>query len=100
MHVVIYTFVVRADCRAEFEREYGPHGTWVALFRGSAGFVGTELLRDQHDPRRYQTIDRWTDREAYARFRAGQADAYAALDARCEAWTERELDAGQWTAVT
>src|ERR687888_2169496 len=42
------TLVFSYDARdpEEFERVYGPEGEWTAFFRGGAGYVGTELLRD------------------------------------------------------
>jgi hypothetical protein len=35
-----------------------------SLFRGDAEWLGSELLRDAENPRRYLTIDRW--RSAHA----------------------------------
>ena len=52
----------------EFERAYGPDGEWAEFFRGGAGYVGTELLRDVENPGRYLVIDRWDSREAYQAF--------------------------------
>jgi heme-degrading monooxygenase HmoA len=60
----------------EFERVYGPNGEWAEFFRGGAGFLGTELLRDVEIPGRYLVIDRWASPEAYQAFVDGHRDEY------------------------
>lgn len=60
----------------EFERAYGPEGEWAEFFRGGAGFVGTELLRDVENPGRYLVIDRWESREAYQAFVEHRREEY------------------------
>ena len=60
----------------EFERAYGPDGKWGQFFRGGAGYVGTELLRDLESPGRYLVIDRWQSREAYQAFVEANRDEY------------------------
>jgi len=95
-YVTIWEFRVRGDRREEFERHYGPQGSWVALFRQAAGYVGTELLHDRSDPLRYLTIDRWTDADAYRAFRAGFAGPYAVLDQACEGLTTHEAAIGEF----
>jgi heme-degrading monooxygenase HmoA len=97
-HVRVWRFRVRPGCERDFEDTYGADGAWVQLFRAAAGFVGTELLRADDEPRTYLTIDRWISADAYQRFRAECAVDYAALDARCEAWTESETALGTWAA--
>src|SRR5262249_31507472 len=98
-HVIVWEFWVRAGCEAEFEQTYGPRGAWAALFAKSAHFRGTQLLRDAVSPLRYLTVDRWSHPEAFGAFRAAYAKDYDALDARCEAWTQRETLVGTWTAL-
>jgi hypothetical protein len=56
---IVWEFIVRADRVSDFEKSYAVAGDWAALFRRSAGFLGTALLRDADNPRRYLTIDRW-----------------------------------------
>jgi heme-degrading monooxygenase HmoA len=90
MHVVIWEFTVDEAARAEFERHYGPQGSWAALFGRAEGFLGTLLLRDASTPGRYLTVDRWQSPEAYASFRDGFAAEYAALDRQCERLTRAE----------
>jgi quinol monooxygenase YgiN len=72
----------------EYERNYDPNGTWTQLFRRSAAYNGTELLRDNDDELRYVTVDRW---ESLAAYRAMKEDPdYALLDIRCEKLTTSE----------
>ncbi len=88
MFVTVWKFVVRPERAAEFERHYGPDGSWAELFRRSAGYVRTELFRgDQHE---YITIDYWENADVYREFRDRHAAEYERLDARMEELTERE----------
>jgi heme-degrading monooxygenase HmoA len=98
-HVRLWEFRVRAGCEADFEAAYGPRGAWARLFALADGYLGTELLRDATVPRRYLTIDRWTEAEAFDRFRRDHGAEYARLDAQCEPWTEAETALGAWTGV-
>jgi heme-degrading monooxygenase HmoA len=98
MYVVVWEFVVRDGAERAFERLYGETGEWVALFRGAAGYRGTELLRDADTPRRYLTIDRWSSPTAYAAFRERAVAAYEALDRAGEGLTEAERPLGHFTA--
>ena len=92
--VVVWEFEPRPDSGPEFERAYGPHGVWAPLFRRSPDYLGTELLRDLDRPDRYVTIDRWTSRAAYERFRAERAAEYHAIDEQCEQLTGHEALVG------
>jgi heme-degrading monooxygenase HmoA len=91
---LIWQFEIDRASRAAFEDVYGPSGLWVDFFRPGEGYLGTELLRDVSGADRYVTIDRWTSREAYERFRARHAAAYAALDLRCRPLTAKETFLG------
>lgn len=84
---VLWQFDVDGDKQAEFERYYGPEGTWVQLFRRAQGYLGTDLLRDSDGPLRYVTIDRWTTREAYDKFRDQFAAEYMEIDRVCVGFT-------------
>jgi heme-degrading monooxygenase HmoA len=99
VHVLIWEFHVRAGCEADFEEAYGPGGDWARLFDSAPGYLGTELVRDPEDGRRYLTIDRWASAEAFSRFRESRASEYEALDARCSRWTEDETPLGAWRVV-
>lgn len=96
----VWEFRVLPGCEAPFEAIYGPQGRWVQLFKLAGGFLGTELLRDATDPRRYLTIDRWVSAEAFARFREVHGAEYAALDALCEPLTETETRLGAWRSLS
>lgn len=95
-HVRIWEFFVHEGHEAEFEAVYGPRGAWATLFASGDGYLGTELLRDAANPRRFLTIDRWTTPEAFSRFHETHAAEYAALDVQCEPLTERETQLGVW----
>lgn len=88
--VAIWEFTVRPEHVSSFRRAYGGEGAWVALFRLSPEYCGTELCSDPANPLRFVTIDRWTSRAAYDAFCTGQRAAYAEIDRVCEAFTENE----------
>ena len=90
----VWEFHVSVDSAAEFEKHYGPNGTWAALFRRAPGYVDTLLLADRSLPGRYITIDRWASEEAYLAFRDAFAADYAALDLECEKLTTGETCLG------
>jgi hypothetical protein len=82
MTIRVWRYDVPTDVREEFEREYGPDGSWARLFAASPGFVATSLYVDVGSPTSYLTVDRFTDDEAWQRFRAGHDTAYQALGER------------------
>lgn len=91
---ILWAYRVRPDRIADFERAYGPAGPWAGLFREQDGYKGTELFRAVENGARYLTIDRWTSREAYERFRREASDRYAGIDRSCGELTEREEHVG------
>ena len=95
-YATVWEFRVRSERREEFERHYGPEGSWFVLFRQAPGYLGTELLHDRSEPLRYLTIDRWASAEAYRAFRAEFARDYATLDAACEGLTTHEAALGEY----
>jgi quinol monooxygenase YgiN len=78
----IWEFRVSPEFVAEFECNYGPDGEWAQLFRRSPAYHGTELLRDQDDPLRFVTVDKWEDLASYSAMR--EEKEYALLDIACE----------------
>ncbi len=96
MYVVMWEYRVKAERLDEFENIYGAGGAWAELFKKEAGYIGTELLRDEENPQRYMTIDKWTSAENYEEFRAKWKKEYEALDAQCEGLTEQESLLGNW----
>ena len=99
MLVILWEFQVRPGAEAAFERAYGPSGDWARLFAAAEGWLGTELLRDESEPGRYVTVDRWDSAARFAAFRAAQAEAYDALDRRCEGLTTGERLLGRFERV-
>ena len=95
----VWEFIARADKLKEFERSYSTAGTWAELFRKSAGYRGTLLLRDAENPRRYLTIDGWETAEAQRAMRTHFAKEYDELDRACEALTESERPIGVFEEV-
>lgn len=95
----IWEFIVAAGHVQEFERMYGPEGEWVDLFRLHPGYIGTELLRDWGNPRRFVTIDRWQSRKACEEFRALYKTRFAELDAAAEKLTESETCIGDFASA-
>ena len=89
-YVCLWEFRVNAGFVSEFEKAYGPGGDWARLFRRADGYLGTELLRDRDDPYRYVTADYWQSRASYDAFQTGFGAEYAAVDARCAAYSVEE----------
>ncbi|HEX9800888.1 MAG TPA: antibiotic biosynthesis monooxygenase [Thermoanaerobaculia bacterium] len=96
MFCYLFEFRVRAGAEARFEAAYGADGPWVALFRRSPEYLGTELGRDTADARRYLTIDRWTSRAACLDFRERVRAEFDAIDRECELLTESERHLGDF----
>jgi len=90
----IWEFIARADKVKEFERSYSGTGPWAELFRKSAGYRGTLLLRDAENPRRFLTIDGWESAAAQRALRQHFAKEYEELDRACDALTESERSIG------
>lgn len=95
MFTTIWRFTVRPEHAAEFERHYGPDGTWAVLFRRSDAHRGTELLRNTTNANEYVTLDHWSSRDAYENFRDTHANDYRDVDARMEAFTISEEHIGE-----
>lgn len=94
MYVIIWEYEVKAEREPEFTVVYAKDGEWAQLFRKSAGYIGTELLRDEAKKSRYVTIDRWKSKEAFDDFRSNRIKEYDALDQKCGEWTEKETALG------
>ena len=94
--VVIWEFHVRPGNEHRFEEIYGSDGEWARLFRSSEGYCGTELNRDFKVSLRYVTLDFWTSRDDYQRFREEHQAEYQVIDQRCEQLTEREIEIGSF----
>src|SRR5262245_49912636 len=99
MYVIIWEYQVRAEHTVEFQEIYGPDGRWADLFKNGNGFLEIELLRDQEDPQRYITIDRWNSLSDYELFLSQWKKEYEALDSQCEGLTEQETLSGKWKVI-
>jgi quinol monooxygenase YgiN len=88
--VYLWEYTVKDTSREEFERVYGPSGAWVQLFKKAKGYLGTDLHRDQSNPLRYITVDRWATKGHRDAFRILFSEEFEDLDARCETFTVRE----------
>jgi len=98
-YVIVWEFRPKPGSEKRFEEAYGANGIWAQMFQQSDGLVATELSRDAKDPGRYLTLDFWTSKSAYEKFRAEHAAGYAVLDAQCESLTEFERELGQFEKV-
>jgi heme-degrading monooxygenase HmoA len=96
MFAVIWEYEVREGCEAAFEALYGADGEWVALFREYDGYIGTELLHDTDQPRRFVTIDRWSSADTYAAFVTAAKPRYEQIDARGDTLTLSERCLGHF----
>ncbi len=94
--VIFWEFHVKSGKRREFETIYGPDGTWAKFFRNGKGYIRTELLRDLKTPRRYLTLDVWTTRQAYLRFKKENLASYQVIDEKCISLTEGEALIGEF----
>lgn len=95
----VWEFQVKPEAIPAFEEIYGPDGAWAKLFRQSADYRGTELIRDVDRPGRYLTLDHWISREALHRFKQEHNAEYAAQDKQCESLTEREVFLGDFESL-
>ena len=99
-YIAVWEFHVKPNSVAEFERVYGPDGSWSQLFRKSFAYRGTDLLRDADRAGRYLTIDRWTSRAALQQFKQQYQEEYAALDTTCERMTASEAKLGDFESTS
>jgi heme-degrading monooxygenase HmoA len=93
-YTYLWEFIVKPEHVVEFQRHYGPEGSWVTLFRRAPGYIDTLLLRDRTNPVRFITIDRWQSADAHGAFRSAFAQEYAQLDARFSHLTAQETSLG------
>jgi len=92
----IWEFEVPVAADDEFQRRYGPNGSWAALFRRDPAYIETLLLKDSSRPGHYLTIDRWQNIHAYHSLRQRFAEEYAALDHICKSLTSSETSLGSF----
>jgi len=97
----LIAIVFRYDVRdtETFEDVYGPDGEWAKFFRGGAGFIGTELLRDVEEPDRYIVIDRWESIDAYNQFISEHQKEYLERSDESRMYYLQELRFGSFENV-
>lgn len=99
MYIIIWEYLTLAEKQSEFEETYFADGAWAELFKKSTGYLGTELMRDNANPRRYLTLDRWESKEDYDAFISAHEKEYKILDQQCEGLTENESLIGKWETI-
>jgi heme-degrading monooxygenase HmoA len=97
MFVVVWQFEIAEENISAFEAAYGPDGAWAKLFRASANYQGTELLRDAYVHGNYLTIDRWASEDDFRAFRKQHDAEYESLDRSFDLLTSRETRIGAYT---
>jgi heme-degrading monooxygenase HmoA len=96
-YVIVWEFLVRQDRQQEFQEKYGPEGSWARFFRGSAGYIKTELVKDVgnvSEGRRFLTLDYWRNEEEFSRYREDNLAEYERLDKELAGLTEQETRLG------
>ena len=93
-YVIVWEFRVRQERENEFVEKYGPEGSWARLFRGSEGYLRTELARDVTDHLRFLTLDYWQTENDFSRFRTENVAEYERLDREFAGLTEQETRLG------
>jgi heme-degrading monooxygenase HmoA len=96
---IVWEFQVRPGSEQQFEFHYSPEGTWAVLFRMSAAYHGTSLLRETDGTRRYFTLDRWESHEDFLGFRDQFQQQYLSIDKQCDSLTEIERLVGVFEVV-
>ena len=82
MYVILWEYVVRPGKVEDFIHAYGSEGAWAELFGRAEGFEGVELYRQDGEPARFLTIDRWRSAADFDAFRAKFEPDYYRLDER------------------
>ena len=95
-YTYIWEYLALPDRVDEFEELYGSSGAWGELFRKSAGYIRTELLRDRDQPHRFVTIDYWVSYDAWLDWRRRFASDFEELDRRGEQLTAHESQIGEF----
>ena len=97
-YVIVWEFWTRPGVEAAFIEKYGPEGAWARLFRGSAGYIRTELVRDVVVDLRFLTLDYWQTEEEFSRFKQQNLAEYERLDEEFARFTEQETRLGAFGA--
>ena len=92
----IWEYQVKEVHLDAFEHAYGPHGDWVRLFKEANGYIDTHLHKDINNPFHFVTVDFWSTREAYEKFKARFSNEFEKLDEFCGEFTKSEKFIGDF----
>ncbi len=95
----VWHYQVKSTRVEEFERTYGPAGSWSRIFKACPGYNGTVLLKKADGSCAYITLDFWQDEASFREASLAELGEYQALDTECEAYTEEERDSGGWSVL-
>jgi len=98
-YLTLWRFQVPEENVLVYEAAYGFDGPWAALFDGTDGYLGTELVR-VNATGTYMTINRWRSRSHLERFTRSRQPDYDEIDALFEPLTTSQefVAAGDATA--
>jgi len=99
MYSVVWKYVVEKEKQLKFEKEYGDHGTWNALFRNSKNYVGSFLKKSTEIPNTYLLTDTWTGKKQYEKFKEEHRKVYDQLSAEFENLYEKEEKVGAFSPI-
>jgi len=97
--IILWEYQVSRVKQSEFESIYSSTGAWAELFEKSAGYAGTELLRNEAQPNRYFVIDRWRTKDDYKMFMLRYEDEYKTLSKWHKDLAETESLIGNWDTI-
>ncbi|MEQ8362836.1 MAG: antibiotic biosynthesis monooxygenase family protein [Cyclobacteriaceae bacterium] len=92
----IWEYRVKPEHVDAFEHAYGSNGDWVRLFKKGTGHISTELHQDINHSDRFITIDCWTSKEAFDKFKKQFHEEFKTLDERFETFTTSEKHIGDF----
>lgn len=98
MIYIVWIFKVRPEFLAEFQKHYGPEGSWVQFYNQARGYLGTVLLRDSAHENQFLLWDQWDSLHSFERYRRENDEAFNKLDRQCEAFTLEEKRLGIYLA--
>ncbi len=98
-YMYIWQFDVAEGKEPEFEKVYGPEGSWVKFFQHDGAYLQTTMVRDIHTKGRYLTIDIWKDRDSYISFKEKFKREFETLDKQCESLTTKETLIGEYAVM-
>jgi hypothetical protein len=99
-YLIIWEFQVRRGMEKRFRQAYGPKGEWARFFGQDESYIATELIWRSHSERTYVTLDFWSSKEAYDRFREQHLSEYEVIDKKCEDLTDSEREIGSFVRVS